>query len=235
MKDFFPKYKWHIYISMLLLYFILLILPISTRVRVSEGELYYSKNEVSLYIYEYGSLPSNYLTKSQATAIFGSYDIAMENGFNIGGDTFDYRGEITNMTDQISLYESDIYKNRDLLIDQNSRGTYRLVFASNGTEVFYTKDHYSSFSLVTLSEIQATSTIFMIIFIMYNLLFGLFYINLTRMNVIEPKSLMKDYYILLKSIVIIIYIPFFVIFTYSKEGLIKLQGLFKNHSTHMEK
>ncbi len=198
--------------------FFFLIISISTRINVHEGEIYYSKNEVSLYVLRYGELPGNFITKNEATSVFSTYYTAIENGFNIGGDTFGYYGTITSMTSTVSLKECDIYRNRDTVIDQQNRGKYRLVYSSDGNEVFYTRDHYVSFSQITNGNIQSTSTIFWLVFIFYDFGIGFMYFFAQKKEYISKEEIIIDAKKLISTTISIFALPFIIGGYFIKKG-----------------
>lgn len=103
---------------------------------------YTTKEDVSLYIYTYGCLPDNFITKSEARALGweggGLEDYAP--GMCIGGDHFgNYEGLLPEDRDYT---ECDI----DTL-GKNSRGAKRIVFSGDGL-IYYTENHYESFELL---------------------------------------------------------------------------------------
>lgn len=105
---------------------------------------YYSKEDVALYIHLYGKLPSNFLTKSQANAL-GWKSGSVERyapGKAIGGDTFQNREGLLPKKSGRTYKECDI----DTL-GKSSRGAKRIVFSNDGL-VYYTDDHYKSFTLL---------------------------------------------------------------------------------------
>ena len=114
-----------------------------------EDGSYTSKEDVALYIYGYGHLPDNFITKKEARELGwsgGGLDPYAE-GMCIGGDRFgNYEGLLPEAEDR-TYYECDI----DTL-HAGSRGAKRLVFCyENGEDnrqVYYTEDHYESFELV---------------------------------------------------------------------------------------
>ena len=103
---------------------------------------YSSKEEVSLYIYTYGELPDNYLTKDEATALGWDsskgnlWDVA--DGMSIGGDRFGNREGLLPEEDDRIYYECDID------YEGGYRNGKRIVFSNDGL-IFYTEDHYESF------------------------------------------------------------------------------------------
>ena len=105
---------------------------------------YYSKEDVALYIHLYGKLPSNFLTKSQAK-VLGWKSGSVERyapGKAIGGDTFQNREGLLPKKSGRAYKECDI----DTL-GKSSRGAKRIVFSNDGL-VYYTDDHYKSFTLL---------------------------------------------------------------------------------------
>ena len=103
---------------------------------VTEDGIYDSKDEVALYIHTYGRLPQNYVTKSQHNAMGEPTDKCC------GGDRFyNKEGLLPNKSGRL-YYECDI----DTL-GTKSRGQKRIVFSNDGL-VYYTGDHYRSFTLL---------------------------------------------------------------------------------------
>lgn len=100
---------------------------------------YNTRDEVALYIHIYGCLPDNYITKSQAKSLYGSTKNIPSN-MNIGGDRF-YNKEGL-LPSGHTYYECDIGTTGG-----RNRGAKRIVFSSDGL-VYYTDDHYASFTLL---------------------------------------------------------------------------------------
>lgn len=127
------------------------VLAVTTRVRVSEKKEYYSAEQVALYLYAYKHLPSNFLSEQEAEEEFGSVSLCLAAGYNIGGGEFsaeqreDYRDWIGNYSDKTSFFECDIYPDREKCISQQTRGTVRLVYSSDYTEVYFTDNHYGQY------------------------------------------------------------------------------------------
>lgn len=109
-----------------------------------EDGSYTSKEDVALYLLQYGRLPDNFITKSQARALGwpgGSLE-PYAPGKCIGGDRFgNYEGLLPEAQGR-SYTECDI----DTL-GASSRGPKRLVFSNDGL-IYYTADHYESFELL---------------------------------------------------------------------------------------
>jgi len=105
---------------------------------------YTTKDDVALYIYTYGCLPSNFITKKEAQALGwegGSLE-PYAPGMCIGGSYFgNYEG---------LLPEKDGRKYTECDIDTlgaEKRGAKRIVFSNDGL-IYYTEDHYESFELL---------------------------------------------------------------------------------------
>ena len=111
---------------------------------IDEDGWYYSKDDVALYIYTYGKLPENFITKSEAQDLgwtgggVGSY----KEGAAIGGDKFGNREGLLPKKSGRQYYECDIDTK-----GKGSRGAKRIVFSNDGL-IYYTDDHYESFELL---------------------------------------------------------------------------------------
>ena len=109
-----------------------------------EDGAYTSRDDVALYLYTYERLPENFITKSEARALGwsgGSLE-AVAPGMSIGGDTFGNREGLLPEKSGRKYYECDI----DTL-GKSSRGAKRIVYSSDGL-IYYTDDHYGSFTLL---------------------------------------------------------------------------------------
>ncbi len=105
---------------------------------------YYSAEDVALYLVTYGYLPENFITKNDARDLGwsgGSVERYGE-GLAIGGDKFGNREELLPKADGRQYYECDIDTD-----GENSRGAKRLVFSNDGL-IYYTEDHYETFTLL---------------------------------------------------------------------------------------
>jgi hypothetical protein len=105
---------------------------------------YTTKEDVALYIHLYGKLPSNFITKNQARNL-GWSGGSLERyapGKCIGGDRFGNREGLLPKASGRTYTECDI----DTL-GKSSRGANRIVFSNDGL-VYYTDDHYESFTLL---------------------------------------------------------------------------------------
>lgn len=111
---------------------------------IDENGCYTSKDDVALYIHVYGHLPSNFITKKEAEKLGwsgGSLE-PYAPGKCIGGDRFgNYEGLLPKKTGR-GYTECDI----DTL-GKKSRGAKRIVFSNDGL-IYYTDDHYASFTLL---------------------------------------------------------------------------------------
>ena len=111
---------------------------------IARNGSYTTKDDVALYIYTYGCLPENFMTKNEARELGweggGLEDYAK--GMCIGGDRFgNYEGLLPE-ADGRTWTECDI----DTL-GADSRGAKRIVFSNDGL-IYYTDDHYESFTLL---------------------------------------------------------------------------------------
>lgn len=111
---------------------------------IDEDGWYYSKEDVALYIYTYGTLPDNFITKNEARELGwegGSVE-RYKDGAAIGGDKFgNYEGLLPKKNGR-KYYECDIDTN-----GKSSRGAKRIIFSNDGL-IYYTSDHYESFELL---------------------------------------------------------------------------------------
>ena len=109
-----------------------------------EDGSYDSKEDVALYLRLYGHLPDNYITKKEAEALGwsgGSLE-PYAPGKCIGGSRFgNYEGLLPDAEGR-RWTECDIDT-----IGASSRGAKRIVFSNDGL-IYYTEDHYASFTLL---------------------------------------------------------------------------------------
>lgn len=116
------------------------------------GAQYTSKNEVAKYICENGRLPSNYVNKSEGKRLYEqktgrnftkwNFNPLTTLGVMIGGDYFENR---EGLLPPGTWYEADI----DYFA--SNRGTNRLVYSS-GCNIYYTGNHYKTFSKVDFGQ-----------------------------------------------------------------------------------
>jgi len=111
---------------------------------IDENGSYDDKESVALYLFTYGKLPKNYITKAEAEKLGwegGSVE-RYAKGKCIGGSRFgNYEGLLPKKSGR-QYYECDI----DTL-GKDSRGSKRIVYSNDGL-IYYTDDHYRSFELL---------------------------------------------------------------------------------------
>ena len=116
----------------------------STPEGIDEHGIYSSKEDVALYIHTYNRLPDNYITKSEAQKLGwdGGELEKYAPGKCIGGGRFgNYEGILPKKSGRK-------YKECDIdTLGKKSRGSKRLVY-SNDRLIYYTDDHYKTFSLI---------------------------------------------------------------------------------------
>ncbi|NTV89299.1 MAG: hypothetical protein HGA22_02895 [Clostridiales bacterium] len=111
---------------------------------LTENASYTSETDVALYIHLYKILPPNFITKQEAKKLGwegGSLE-PFAPGKCIGGDHFSNYEKLLPVKKGRSYTECDI----DTL-GASSRGAKRIVFSNDGL-IYYTDDHYASFSLI---------------------------------------------------------------------------------------
>ena len=119
---------------------------------VKENEFYTTRDSVAAYLCRFGNLPQNYVNKATAQTL---YEKTTGNAFSkwnfnpwellsvmVGGDTFENRE---------GLLPTASYKEADVEYFAENRGNKRLVYAENCI-IFYTADHYESFSLLEIEK-----------------------------------------------------------------------------------
>lgn len=123
--------------------------PTATKLSVSKSKAYTSREEVALYIHTYGTLPKNFITKQEAqnlgwdSAVNYVGDVAKNK--SIGGDKFGNFDRKLPTARGRQYYECDIdYKGK-------KRNAKRIVYSNDGL-IYYTDDHYDSFTLLYTSE-----------------------------------------------------------------------------------
>ena len=111
---------------------------------IDEDGSYTTKEDVALYIHTYGHLPDNFITKKEAESLGwsggGLDDYAY--GCSIGGNRFgNYEGLLPEANGR-TYTECDIDT-----MHASKRGAKRIVFSNDGL-IYYTDDHYESFTLL---------------------------------------------------------------------------------------
>lgn len=112
-------------------------------IELDEEGTYSSQEDVAAYLVTYHHLPDNYITKKQAEQL-GWQGGSLEPyapGKCIGGSRFGNREG--RLPEEETYYECDI----DTL-GANKRGAERLVYTADFEHIYYTSDHYESFTLI---------------------------------------------------------------------------------------
>ena len=110
---------------------------------IREDGSYTSRDEVALYLHTYGKLPKNFISKKDAEEQgfrFGEGDFGEAfPGMSVGGSRFgNYEGQLPEKAGR-RYYECDIdYQG-------GRRNAKRIVYSNDGL-IFYTDDHYKSFT-----------------------------------------------------------------------------------------
>ena len=118
--------------------------PAPTESPVQYGEDYDDKDRVALYLHLYGELPPHFITKKEAQKLGwdGGEVEYYRTGAAIGGDYFgNYEGLLPKKKGR-SYYECDIDT-----VGKRSRGAKRIIYSNDGL-IYYTDDHYESFTLL---------------------------------------------------------------------------------------
>lgn len=101
---------------------------------LDEHGVYTTAEDVGLFIHIYGRLPDNFVTKSEYSKLGKPADKC------VGGDVFQNREGLLPKAPGRTYRECDI----DTL-GKHERGAKRIVYSNDGL-VFYTTDHYASFT-----------------------------------------------------------------------------------------
>lgn len=219
-----------------------LICALSTRVVVHKGKKYYKGEQISLYILTYdGELPANFITKSQARKKYNDlyykkalYKVISE-GYNLGGGPHDYSNsrveydsKISDYTSSTDLKECDVYVVPNVEISKKeNRGEHRLVYTSDGTEVYYTTDHYKTFSRRTPWNINLASNVCWIIFGII-MLFEIIYLFAARFygkneRLCEVKEAVGNFVTFVLDLIIL---PFYLIYLLIKKIVFIVSGYY---------
>lgn len=116
-----------------------------TLLGLDEDGIYTSKEDVAAYLNQYQHLPSNFITKKEATEL--GWESKEGNlgevapGKSIGGDKFGNREGALPKEKGRQYYECDINS------DGGYRGAERIVYSNDGL-IYYTADHYETFELL---------------------------------------------------------------------------------------
>ena len=111
------------------------------KVQVEKGRAYTDKDHVAAYIHVYKTLPSNYITKGQATKLGwkskGTLD-KVAPGKSIGGDRFG------NYEKQLPDKQGRTWKECDIDYVKGNRNAKRICFSNDGL-IYYSGSHYRDF------------------------------------------------------------------------------------------
>lgn len=113
------------------------------KLSVEKDGSYTTPEDVAEYIHTFGTLPSNFITKSEAKALGWDnkkgnlWDVA--EGKSIGGDRFgNYEGLLPEK-------KGRKYTECDVNYEGGYRGSERIIFSNDGL-IYYTNDHYQTFT-----------------------------------------------------------------------------------------
>ena len=110
---------------------------------IYESGTYTDPRELAQYIHTYGRLPNNFLTKKEALKLGWESEKGnlweVTDKMSIGGDKFGNREGL------LPKKEDRIYYECDVNYEGGYRGAERIVFSNDGL-IFYTDDHYESFT-----------------------------------------------------------------------------------------
>lgn len=113
--------------------------------QIDVNGVYTTKDDVALYIHTYGRLPNNFMTKKEARQkgwSGGSLEDYVP-GMCIGGDRF---GNYEGILPDGNYHECDINT-----LGARRRGPERIIYSDDG-RIYYTSDHYETFTLLYGSE-----------------------------------------------------------------------------------
>ncbi len=116
-----------------------------TECPVQYGEDYDDRDRVALYLHLYGELPPHFITKEEARKLgwpgHGEVEYYKKGGA-IGGDWFGNYEKLLPQKKGRTYHECDIGT-----VGQKDRGNKRIIYSNDGL-VYYTDDHYKSFTLL---------------------------------------------------------------------------------------
>ena len=119
--------------------------PGPTESPVQYGEDYDDKDRVALYLHLYGELPPHFITKKEAQKLgwpgYGEVEYYKKGGA-IGGDWFGNYEKLLPQKKGRTYHECDIGT-----VGKKDRGEKRLIYSNDGL-IYYTDDHYKSFTLL---------------------------------------------------------------------------------------
>lgn len=114
------------------------------KLKIDKNGKYSDKERVAKYIYQYKSLPSNYITKGEAKKLGwqtkGTLD-KVAPGYSIGGDRYgDYENKLPKANGRK-------WTECDIDYTKGNRNAKRIIFSNDGL-IYYTNDHYKTFTKV---------------------------------------------------------------------------------------
>lgn len=117
--------------------------PTSAPTQAPQQTAITSPQDIADYIFAHGTLPDNFLTKSEARQLgwdsSKNYVSDVAPGYSIGGDKFgNYEGLLPDASGR-KWYEADAN------YTAGPRGAERILYSSDGL-VYYTNDHYQTFT-----------------------------------------------------------------------------------------
>ena len=109
--------------------------------------------EIADYLFTWGELPENFITKQEAKDLgwdsSWNYVSDVAPGMSIGGDYFgNYEGKLPKIKGR-KYYECDCW------YTGGKRTAYRIIYSNDG-HVWYTEDHYNTFTEMSPSEKSAS-------------------------------------------------------------------------------
>lgn len=117
--------------------------------KIEKNSAYSKPEEVAEYLYLYDQLPPNYLTKKEAMVLGWESQKGnlweVTDKMSIGGDVFGNREGRLPKAEGRKWYECDVN------YQGGYRGEERLVYSNDGL-IFYTQDHYETFTEITFEE-----------------------------------------------------------------------------------
>lgn len=119
--------------------------PTTAEAFVKRDGTYTDKEHVAAYIHEFGTLPGNFVTKKEAEAAGwvsskGNLQKVLP-GKSIGGDNFG------NFEKKLPTKKGRKYTECDIDYQGGTRNGKRIVFSNDGL-IYYTGDHYETFTLL---------------------------------------------------------------------------------------
>ncbi len=112
------------------------------KIKISEDKAYTDKEHVAAYINEFAKLPHNYITKNEAKKLGWQTNGTLDKvapGKSIGGDRYG------NYEKKLPDKNGRSWKECDIDYVKGNRNGKRIVFSNDGL-IYYTGDHYNSFS-----------------------------------------------------------------------------------------